>query len=115
MKSQGMFYLNGMKNKIWHIKNVWTKRSHCGAVETNLTSNHEVAGSIPGLVQWVKDQHCYGIGCRLGLDPALLWLWCRPAAIAPIWLLAWEPPYAAGAALKSKIKKKKKKEREREL
>ena len=29
--------------------------SHCGAVEMNLTRNHEVVGSIPGLVQWVKD------------------------------------------------------------
>ena len=31
------------------------KSSHRGAVATNLTRNHEVAGSIPGLVQWVKD------------------------------------------------------------
>ena len=26
-----------------------------GAAETNLTRNHEVVGSIPGLTQWVKD------------------------------------------------------------
>ena len=29
-------------------------------------------------------------------------LWCRPAAVAPIWPLAWELPYATGAALKRK-------------
>jgi len=41
---------------------------------------------------------------------ALLWLWCRPAAAAPIRPLAWEPPYAVSTALKRK-KRKKKKER----
>ena len=41
-----------------------------------------------------------GVGRRHGLDPVLLWPWFRPAAVAPIQPLAWEPPYATGAALK---------------
>ena len=52
----------------------------------------------------------YSVGCRQGLDPALLWLWYRLAAIALIRPLAWELPYAAGEALK-----KEKKEKERSL
>ena len=47
-----------------------------------------------------------GVGHRRGLDLALLWLWCKPAATAPVRLLAWEPPYAQGATLKKKKKKK---------
>ena len=31
----------------------------------NLTRNHDVAGSIPGLTQWVKIWHCH----------ELLWRW----------------------------------------
>ena len=40
-----------------------SKSSRGGTAETNLTRN-EVVGSIPGLVQWVKDL-------------TLLWEWCR--------------------------------------
>ena len=50
----------------------------------------------------------YDIGGRCGSDLALLWLWCRPAAAAPIPTLAWEPPYAA---LTLKRKEGKKEER----
>ena len=46
---------------------------------------------IPGLTQWVKDL-------------VLLWLWCRPAATAPIRPLAWELSYASSAALKRQRK-----------
>ena len=47
-----------------------------------------------------------GVGRRHSSDPALLWLWCRPAAIALIGPLAWEPPYAAGAALEKTERQK---------
>ena len=56
-----------------------------------------------------------GVGCRRGSDPALLWLWHRPVATSLIRPLAWEPPYAAGAAQemakrqKNKNKKQQKK------
>ena len=49
------------------------------------------------------------VGHRHSLNPALLWLWCRLAATAPIRPLAWEPPYAVGVAQKGQKTKKKKK------
>ena len=76
---------------------------------TNLTRNCEVAGLIPGLAQRVKDLAlpwaACGVGRRHDSDLALQWLWCRLLATAPIWPLAWEPPYAMGAA-PEKTKKK---------
>ena len=49
-----------------------------------------------------------GGGHKFSSDPALLWLWGRPTATAPIPPLVWEPPYAMGVALKSKKQKKEK-------
>ena len=51
---------------------------------------------------------CFAASCVLGLgwgsDLALLWLWCRPAAAAPIRPLTWES-YPSGASLKRQKKK----------
>ena len=57
----------------------------------------------------------YGAGHRSGLDLALLWLWYRAGTTAPIQLLAWETPYAAGVALKRPKKKKKKNQEQKGL
>jgi len=80
--------------------------------------------SLP-LLSGLQIRHCRELWCSLQTrsDPALLWLWRRPVATAPIQPLAWEPPYAAGAAQeiattttkdkKTKDKKKKKTEKEK--
>ena len=49
-----------------------------------------------------------GVGHRRSLDLTLLWLWHRLVATALIGPLAWESPYAMGAALKKRQKNKKK-------
>ena len=46
-----------------------------------------------------------GVDCRSCANPR--WLWCRPAAVAPIPPLAGELPCAVGVALKRKEKKTK--------
>ena len=78
---------------------------------TNATKNHEVAGSVPALAQWVKGSgvtvSC-GVGRRRGSDPTLLWLWRRLVATAPIRPLAWELPCAVGVALKRQRRKRRK-------
>ena len=61
--------------------------SHCGSVETNLTSAMRMQfpslASLSGLLIWC----CREVWCRSQTqltDLALLWLQCRPAATAPI-------------------------------
>ena len=47
--------LDSGKNNCTFWMNKSLRSSHCGAEELNPTRNHEVAGSIPGFAQWVKD------------------------------------------------------------
>ena len=78
------------------------RSSHSSSSVMILTSIHEDAGLIPGLAQWTKDP-------VWPWNLALLWLWCRPAAIALIRPLAQELPQASGEALKNKQTNKQKK------
>ena len=68
---------------------------------TNLTRNHEVAVRSLALLNGLR-----------------IWHWgelqCRPTATAPIRRLAWEPPYATGAALEKAKRPKKKRRRRRD-
>ena len=76
--------------------------SHHGSVVNKSHYEPWGCGLIPGLAQWVKDMTlpwAVVVGCRLSADPTLLWMWCRPAATAPIRPLALDPLYAVGAAL----------------
>ena len=73
----------------------------------NPTRNHEVASSIPALTQWVKDPALlqkWWRNSQIRLGSGIAVAWYRPAAAAPIQLIAQELPYAAGMALKKQRK-----------
>ena len=74
---------------------------------TSLFRYHEVAGSIPGLAQWLRIRRCCELWCRsqTRLGSPIAVVVCRLAAVAPIRPLAWELPYALSVALKSKQNK----------
>ena len=69
-----------------------SRSSHCGSVVNELGSMRMQVPSLASLS-----------------DPVLLWLWCRPAAVARFGPLAWEPPYATSADLKKQKQKQNKK------
>ena len=55
----------------------------------------------------------WGVGHRCGLDLALLWLWRRPEATAPIGPVSWHTSICHRCGHKKRKKKKKKKERKK--
>ena len=78
---------------------------------TNPTSIHEDVGSNPGpcsVGQGPSVAMSGGVGCRHGSEPVLLWLWCRPAAVAPIQPQPGNIHMLQGEALKKQKKNKNK-------
>ena len=70
------------------------------------TVKYKNGSGVPVVAQWFTNLTKEPWGCRFDpwpaqwvKDLALLWLWRRLAATAPIRPLAWEPPYATGMAL----------------
>ena len=75
----------------------------CG-LRTCLVSTRMQVQSLAS-ISGLNIRRCRELQCRSQMQLGS-WLWHRLAAAAPIWPLAWELPYAAGMALKSKKKKK---------
>ena len=69
------------------------------------------------LLSGLRIRRCHKLQRRsqMQLGPALLWLWCRPAAAVLMQPPAWDPPHATGTALKRKEKKIHKSERRRDV
>ena len=95
---------------LYQIKFYLYRSSCCGTTETNPASIHEDAGLIPlALLRGLRIHCCHELWYRsqIRLQSCVAMAGHRPAAVAPIWPLAWELPHATDVALKAKKKKKK--------
>ena len=91
-----LLWLSGLRNRVVVSMRMWVRSL--------------------ALLSGLRLRRCRELWCRLqtrlGLGPALLWLWCRSVATVPIRPLAWEPPCVVGAALeKAKTNKQTKKKK----
>ena len=83
------------------------RSSRCGSVVRNPTNIHETRTWVRSLALFSGLRIHLAVSCGVGHrhSSALLWLWCRPAAVALVRPLAWELPYASGGAPKNNNKK----------
>ena len=73
--------------------NMWDFPSWLSGNKSDLVSMRMHVQSLASF-SGLRIQHCRELCCRLqcSLDPELLWLWCRAAAVALIWPLALHMP-----------------------
>ena len=114
---------------VWHQRGllVWLVADNKGQVKLGLRQGsrtrelgleapegQEGQGCPEGAPHPISGVSC-GVSRRRVSDLAWLWLWWRPAIrpLAPMRSLAWDPPYAVGAALKRQKNKNKKQQQQK--